>query len=142
MCILLIFMISVPLYAKDGKSNPKEPGVYVETDKGIKRLLPNIVFNGQESVHIESNNPARFLLKDVKYFVFFGKYGLDALTKNPMVFMGPSPLGKLRFAFGIPIDFEIKQIGTDLHTVKPKGLLGRGYYSLLINDTAWDFIID
>ena len=141
-CILLILKGSIPLYAKNDKINPKEPGVYVETDKGLRRLLPNIVFNGQELVYIESNNPAHFLLKDVKYFVFFGKYGLDVLTINPMVFNGPSPLGKLRFIFGGTIDFEIKQIGTDLYTIKPKGLLGRGYFCLWIEDTAWDFVIE
>ena len=29
-----------------------------------------------------------------------------------------------------------------MYIIKPKGLLGRGYYSIWINDTAWDFMLD
>ena len=142
-CIFLILMIGSSVYAKDDKINPKEPGVYIKTDKGLNRLLPNIVFNNENGVYlVESNNPAHFLLKDIQYFVFFGKYDFKVLTLNPMVFFQASPLGKPAFMFGKNIDFEMKQIGTDLHTTKPKGLLGRGYYSLWIEDSAWDFILD
>ena len=91
---------------------------------------------------VESNNPAHFLLKDVEYFVFFGKYDFQFLTLNPMSLFQVSPLGKPVFIFGKNIDIELKQIGTDLYTVKPKGLLGRGYCSLWIEDSAWDFILD
>ena len=142
-CIFLILMIGSSVYAKDDKINPKEPGVYIKTDKGLKRLLPNIVFdNEEEYIYVESNNPAHFLLKDVEYFVFFGKYDFKFLTLNPMVFFQASPIGKPAFIFGKNIDMEMKQIGTDLYTAKPKGLLGRGYYSLWIEDSAWDFILD
>jgi len=142
-CILLIFMTCSSVYAKDDKISPKEPGVYIKTDKGLKRLLPNIVFTDDKGVlYIESNNAVHFTLKDVEYFVFFGKYDFTYLTLNPMIFFQASPLGKPAFIFGKNIDMEMKKIGTDLYTIKPKGLLGRGYYSLWIEDSAWDFILD
>ena len=46
-CIFLILMIGSSVFAKDDKINPKEPGVYIKTDKGLKRLLPNIVFDNE-----------------------------------------------------------------------------------------------
>jgi hypothetical protein len=142
-CILLILMISSSVFAKDDKINPKEIGVYIKTDKGLKKLLPNIVFNDDNGVlFVASNNPAHFLLKDFEYFVFFGKHDFQYLTLNPMVFFQTSLLGKQTFMLGKNIDFELKQIGADLYTVKPKGLLGRGYYSLWIEDAAWDFVLD
>jgi hypothetical protein len=139
-------MLGIPLYANDDKIDPKEPGVYIKTNQGLQGLLPNIVFNERGLVYIKSNNPAHFLLEDAEYFVFFGKYDFKFLTINPMLSSEPSSLGKARFIFGKDVDFDIKQIGVDLYTVKPKGLfgrgLGRGYFSLWINDTAWDFILD
>jgi hypothetical protein len=141
-CILLIFIIGGSVYAKDDKISPKEFGVYIKTDKGLKRLLPNIVFEEEGVLFVESSNPSHFLLKDVESFVFFGKYDFQVLTLNPMVLFKVSPLGKPAFIFGKAIDIEMKQIGTDLCTAKPKGLLGRGYYSLWIEDSAWDFILD
>ena len=141
-CILLILMIGSSVFAKDDKINPKEPGVYIKTDKGLKRLLPNIVYNEEGAIYVESNNPAHFLLKDVEYFVFFGKYDFKFLTLNPMVFFQASPLGKPAFIFGRDVAMDMKQIGTDLYTAKPKKLLGRGYYSLWIEDSAWDFMLD
>jgi hypothetical protein len=141
-CIFLVLMLGSSVYAKDDKISPKEPGVYIKTDKGLKRLVPNVVFNEEEMLYVESNNPAHFLLKDVEYFVFYGKYDFTFLTLNPMALFKVSPLGKSAFMFGKAIDMEMKQIGTDLYTAKAKGLLGRGYYSLWIEDSAWDFILD
>jgi hypothetical protein len=141
-CALLILMIGSSALAKDDKINPKEPGAYIKTDKGLRRLLPNIVFQEEGPYYIESNNPAHFFLKDIEYFVFFGKYNFQFLTLNPMVLLKVSPLGKPVFMFGKNVDVEMKTIGTDLYTVKSKKLLGRGYYSLWIEDSAWDFILD
>lgn len=141
-CILLLLVMAVPLYAKDEKVNLKEPGIYIKTDKGLKRLMPNIVFEEKGVLYIESSNPPRFVLKDVEYFVISGKHDLNVLTINPMGFFQTSPFGKPRFMFGKEVTFDIKLTGTDLYTVKPKGLLGRGYYSLWINDSAWDFLLD
>lgn len=142
LCIVCILIVCAPLYGKDDKINPKETGVYVKTNKGLQRVLPNIVFDVQGVLYVESNDPARFLLRDVEYFVIYGKYNIDVLTLNPMVFLGPSPLGKQRFIFGKNVDFELKKRGDNLYSVKPKGLIGRGYFSLWINDTAWDFVLD
>ena len=142
-CALFIFMVCGAVHGKDDKINPKEPGVYVKTDTGLKRLLPNVVFGSDDGIiYVEYNNPAHFLLKEVEYFVFYGKYDFRYLTLNPMVFYQVSSLGKQSFMFGKDTELEIKQIGKDLSSVKAKGLLGRGYYSLWINDTAWDFVLD
>lgn len=142
LCIFCILFVCTTLYSKDIKIAPKETGVYVKTNTGLKRILPNIVFDVDGVLYIESNSPSHFLLRDVEHFVVYGKYNIEVLTLNPMTFLGPSPLGKQRFLFGRNVDFEIKKIGNDLYTVKPKGLIGRGYYSLWINDTAWDFVLD
>src|SRR5512145_771187 len=90
-CALCVFILAVfvivssSAYGKDDKISPREPGVYIKTDKGLKRLLPNIVFTTEDGVYyIVSNNPARFILKDVEYFVFFGQYDFQYLTLNPM----------------------------------------------------------
>jgi hypothetical protein len=140
---LLLIVFSAPLHAKEAKvATPKEFGVYVMSNKVLKRLLPNIVFDEKEILYVEMNNPQRFLLKDIDYFVFYGKYDLKVLTLNPMNFLGSSRLGKPRFGFGKAEDLDVKQAGADLYTVKPKGLLGRGYFAIWINDTAWDFIVE
>jgi hypothetical protein len=146
-CVILLFvllmsMVAAPLFAKEERLNPKEYGVYVKTPKGLIRLLPNVVFDEGGLYYVESNNPAHFLLKDVEYFVIFGKQNMDVFTFNPLVFFQPSSLGKLRHIFGQNVDTEIKKRGNDLYSIKPKGLLGRGYYALWIEDSAWDFIID
>ncbi|MBA4416693.1 MAG: hypothetical protein C0392_02105 [Syntrophus sp. (in: bacteria)] len=138
----LIFTITIPLYGKDHKVQPKEFGVYIVTDKGLKRLVPNIVSDGGEMPFIESNNPPRYALKDIDHFVLYGKYNMQILTINPLLFMQASSLGKPRYIFGKDIEFVVKDRGKDLFTVKPKELLGRGYFCLWINDTAWDFIIE
>ncbi len=141
--VLFLIIFSVSLHAKEVKiTPPKEFGVYVMSNKVMKRLLPNIVFDDKGVLYVEMNNPQRFLLKDIDYFVLYGKQDLKVLTLNPMNFTGQSPLGKPRFIFGKAVDLDVKQAGTDLYTLKPKGLLGRGYFALWINDTAWDFIID
>lgn len=143
LCFFLLGVFASVLSAKNDKiTAPKEHGAYIKTNKGLIRLLPNIVFDQNDVFFIESNNPAHFLMKDVQYFVLYGKYDLNVLTLNPMGFFQPSGLGKPRFVFGKNVDFDIKPQGNDLYTIKPKGLLGRGYYSIWINETAWDFILD
>jgi hypothetical protein len=145
-CILIfsvVFLLSAAtLYSKDDFAKPKEFGIYVKTEKGLTRLTPNIVFDEKGLLYIEMNNPPRFLLKNIEFFVVYGKYDLKVLTMNPMLFFQPSPLGKMRYVFGKEIGFDLKKRSDDLHIVKPKELLGRGYTSLWINDSAWDFIIE
>jgi hypothetical protein len=141
-CLLLVALAGSPLYAKDDKVKPKEPGVYIKTDKSLIRLLPNMVFDEQRILFIESNNPAHFFLKDIEYFIVSGKYNMDVLTLNPLLFINVSPLGKPRFIFGKDTEIDVKSKGNDLYIVKPKTLMGRGYYCLWIEGTAWDFIVE
>jgi hypothetical protein len=144
--ILLFFLLPVlfagPLYGKEEKVQPKEYGVYLKTNQSLNRLLPNIVFNEQDVLYVESNKPQQFLLKDVEYFVVYGKYDMSVLTINPMLFFQVSSLGKPRFMLGKEIAIDVKNNGGDLYTVKPKALLGRGYYCLWIEDQVWDFVIE
>lgn len=143
LCVVSIFLFTVTfLHAKDDFAKPKELGVYVKTEKGLKRLVPNIVFDEKGVLFVELNNPPRFLLKDVQFFVINGNYDLKVLTLNPLLFFQPSPLGKQRYILGKAIAFDLKKRSDDLYVVKPKELLGRGYIALWINDSAWDFIIE
>jgi hypothetical protein len=143
LCLVLFAAFSTAVFAKNEKvATPKEHGAYIKTSKGLVRLLPNIVFDEDGVVFVESNNPAHFFLKDVPFFGRYGKYEMNVLTVNPMGFYQPSALGKPRFAFGKDIEIDVRPQGKDMYIIKPKGLLGRGYYSIWINDTAWDFMLD
>jgi len=143
LCVASIFLFAVTLlHGKDDFTKPKELGVYIKTEKGLKRLVPNIVFDEKGVLFVELNNPPRLLLKDVQFFVINGKYDLKVLTLNPLLFFQPSPLGKQRYILGKAIAFDLKKKSDDLYLVKPKELLGRGYMALWINDSAWDFIIE
>ena len=143
LCVVSVSLFAVTLlHGKDDFTKPKEFGVYVKTEKALKRLMPNIVFDEKGLLYIEMNNPPRFLLKDVEFFVIYGKYDMKVLTMNPMLFFQPSSLGKQRYAFGKEIAFDLKKRSDDLYVVKSKELLGRGYTSIWINDSAWDFIIE
>ena len=138
-----IFLFTVTLlHGKDDFTKPKEFGVYLKTEKGLKRLVPNIVFDEKGVLFVELNNPPRFLLKDVRFFVIYGKHDFKVLTLNPLLFFQPSPLGKQRYILGKEIAFDLKKKSDDLYVVKSKELLGRGYMTLWINDSAWDFIIE
>jgi hypothetical protein len=140
--LLLVTLVGGPLYGKEEKVQPKEYGVYIKTSQSLVRLLPNMIFNEQGLLYVESNKPQQFLLKDVEYFVVHGKYDIKVLTVNPMLFFQASSLGKPRFILGKDIEIDIKSTGGDLYAVKPKALLGRGYYCLWIEDQVWDFVIE
>ena len=139
---LMVALCAVAPHAKEDVATPKEYGVYVKTPKTLKRLLPNIVFDEKGLLYVESNNPQRFPLAEVQQFVIYGKYEMKFLTLNPMLFVSETPLHKSRFLFGKEIELEVAKKSDVLYTVKPKSLFGRGYYSLWINDTAWDFVIE
>jgi hypothetical protein len=139
---LMVALCTVALNAKEDVAAPKEYGVYVKTPKTLKRLLPNIVFDEKGVLYIESNNPQRFPLAEVQQFVIYGKYEMKYLTLNPMLFVSETSLHKSRFLFGKEIELEVAKKSDVLYIVKPKALFGRGYYSLWINDTAWDFVIE
>ena len=134
--------VDVALCAKEDVATPKEYGVYIKTPKTLKRLLPNMVYDEKGVLYIESNNPQRFPLAEVQQFVIYGKYETKFLTLNPMLFVSETALHKTRFIFGKEIELEVAKKSDTLYTVRPKGLFGRGYYSLWINDTAWDFVIE
>jgi hypothetical protein len=141
--VVASFFLAGPLHAaKDAVPTPKEYGVYVKTATKLVRLLPNIVFQEGAMLYIESNNPPHFPLKDIKYFIFYGKHDLSYLTFNYLLFVNQSPLGISRFIFGKVVEIEAKKKNDALYTVRPKGLFGRGYYALWINDSAWDFIVE
>jgi hypothetical protein len=139
---LMVGLYCVSLHAKEDIATPKEYGVYIKMKKTTKRLLPNIVFDEKGILYVESNNPSRFPLAEVESFIIYGKYDTKYLTLNPMLFVNETPLGKSRFLFGKEIELEVAKKSDLLFTVKPKSLFGRGYYSLWINDTAWDFVIE
>ncbi len=137
--LLVLFNLS---HSAEKTEIPKEYGVYVKTPKKLVRLMPNIVFDEQGIYYIERLSPPRFLLKDVEYFIIFGDLKIEFLTFNPMVFFKYSLVGKQRFMFGRNIPIEVKQEKEKLYVVKPKEIIGRGYYSLWIEDSAWDFVIE
>ncbi len=141
--LFVAFFFALPLYAKEDKiPTPKEFGTYFKTTGGLKRLTPNMVFDENGLIFMESNNPARFFLKDVQYFVIYGPHNMDVLTLNPLLFFQAGPLGKPRYAFGKNIEYTVQKKGNNLYVVKAKGLLGRGYFCLWIEDTVWDFVIE
>jgi hypothetical protein len=130
----------------EGASDPvptlKEFGVYAKTDKGVKRILPNLVSDDGGVYYLEPNKPQTFPLGTIEYFVIFGRYETQYLTLNPMRPWRPSPIGIPRVMFGKDLDLTVTKKGDNLYTAKPKGLFGRGYYALWIEDTAWDFVVE
>jgi hypothetical protein len=141
--LILILFLSPSLSSSVEKIQvPKEYGVYVKTPKKLVRLIPNIVLEEEGIYYVEMLSPPRFLLKDVEYFVIFGDYNMDVLTFNPMEFLRTTPVGKQRFLFGREIPLEVKKVKERMYKVKPKEILGRGYFSIWIEDSAWDFIIE
>jgi hypothetical protein len=128
--------------AKDDVPKPKEYGVYVKTANKLVRILPNIVFDQDSLLYVESNNPPHFLLNDIRYFILYGKHNMHLLTVNHLLFLNQTALGKARFMFGKEVDVEVKKKSDTLYSVKPKGLFGRDYYAIWIEDSAWDFIVE
>ena len=126
----------------DSFITPKEFGVYAKTDKGLKRILPNIVSDDDGVYYLEPNKPQAFTLGSIEYFVVFGVYQIQYLTLNPLKPFRPSPLGIVRVMFGKEEEVTVTKKGDNLFMVKPKGLFGRGYYALWIEDTAWDFVVE
>ena len=67
---------------------------------------------------------------------------MQYLTLNNLKPFQMTSLGVRRYMLGLALDLDVRKKSEILYTVKPKGLFGRGYYALWINDTAWDFIIE
>lgn len=139
---ILTFLCTSGLAAKPDHELPKDFGLYAKTEKGFQRIMPNIIFDQDGLLYIESNGPQQFSLKEIQYFLFYGKHNVRYLTLNPLLFYQQSPLGKMRFVFGKEIPIEVKKIGEMLYSLKPQGLVGRGYHCLWVEDLVWDFIID
>ena len=140
--LVLVLVGTAAFSAKDDVPTPKEYGVYIKTPSTLKRLLPNVVFDERGVLYVESNNPPRFPIAEIEQFVIYGKYDIKYLTLNPMMFVSETPLHKSRFLFGKDIELQVSKKSDVLYAVKPKSLFGRGYYSLWINDTAWDFVVE
>lgn len=139
---VVVYLCSPAFAAKQDQERPNEFGLYAKTGKGLQRIMPNIVFDQNGVLYIESNEPKRFPLNGIQYFLVYGKHDITYLTLNPMVFFQQSPIGKMRFAFGRDMSVEVKKIGEMFYSVKPQGLFGRGYYSFWLDDVVWDFIIE
>jgi hypothetical protein len=142
MVLILAGATSLVAAAKDSVPTPKEYGVYAKTSKGLLRITPNIVSDERGVFYLESNNPQHFPVGSIEYFIVYGQYQFRYLTLNPLVPFETTPLGINRFMFGKEMDLVTTKKSEFLYITKPKGLFGRGYYSLWIEDTAWDFIID
>jgi hypothetical protein len=145
--MILVLVVSVFLFApiaegKQDQHTPKEFGFYVKTGKGLQRVMPNILFDQEGVIYIESNEPRRFDLNDVQHFLVYGEHDLSYLTLNPLLFFHQSPLGKIRFVLGKDLPIEVKKMGQSLYSVKPQGLFGRGYYCFWVEDLIWDFIVE
>ena len=139
----LVFTGGYVFAEKTGVPTPKEYGIYAKTIKGLKRIIPNIVLGQGSMAYIESNNPQRFTLGEVQYFVVYGTYQIQFLTLNNLLPLNQSAIGRPRFILGKEVATDVKKEGSSLYVVKPKGLFGRGYYAIwIINDATWDFIVE
>jgi hypothetical protein len=141
-CGLAVLLFVCPAFAAKDASTPDEYGVYAKTDKGLVRIVTSVVFDDETVLYIESNKPTRFHLNAVEYFVIYGKHDMQYLTLNNLKPFQIGPLGIPRYMLGPDIPVTVQKKSDLLYTVRPKGLFGRGYYALWINDSAWDFIID
>jgi hypothetical protein len=140
--VLGFFLITSIASGGEPIPKPKDFGVYAKTNKGLKRILPNIVSDEEGIYFLQPNNPQRFPLGAIDYFLVYGDYEIQYITLNPMKPFQASPVGALRAMFGKDIEITLTKQAEAFYTVKPKGLFGRGYYAIWINDTAWDFIVD
>jgi hypothetical protein len=128
--------------AKNTPGTPPEYGVYVKTSKKLVRILPNMLFEGKGGLYLDSNKPPHFLLNEIRYFVLSGRYEVKVLTLNNLTFIGGSGLGMDRYGIAGEVPIEVKKKSDTTYTVRTKGLFGRGYYALWINDCAWDFVVE
>jgi hypothetical protein len=141
--LAVLSLLCTPAFAaKEDQETPKEFGLYAKTTKGLHRITPNIIFDQDGVLYIESNEPQRFPLNAIQHFVIYGKQDITYLTLNPLLFFQQSPLGRTRFVLGKDIPIETKKIGELMYSIKPKSLFGRGYYCFWLEDLVWDFIVE
>ena len=140
--LLALLLVGPAHAAKENVPTPGEYGVYAMTANGLTRIITNTVYDDQRVLYFERNKPAHFPLNSIEYFVIYGKHDMQYLTLNNLKPFQTTPLGIQRFMFGRDVPLTVQKKGEVLYQVKPKALLGKGYYALWINDSAWDFIID
>lgn len=139
----IVTLLCTPVFAaKQDQEVPKEFGLHAKTTKGLHRIIPNIIFDQDGVLYIESNEPQRFPLNGIQHFFIYGKKDITYLTLNPLLFFQQSPVGRTRFVLGKNIPIEIKKIDEAFYSIKPQGLFGRGYYCFWLEDVVWDFIIE
>ena len=139
---ILTLLCAPALAAKQDQEVPKEFGFYAKTTKGLNRITPNIIFDQDGILYIESNEPQRFPLNAIQHFVIYGKQDITYLTLNPLLFFEQSPVGRTRFVLGKDIPIDTKRLGESMYSIKPQCLFGRGYYCFWLEDVVWDFIIE
>jgi hypothetical protein len=139
---VLFFAGFVLSATKESVPTPSEYGVYAKTATGLVRIMTNEVYDDERILYVEGNKPVHFPLNSVEYFVIYGNHDMQYLTLNELKPFEMSPLGVPRFMLGRGMPVTVQKKSNILYTVKPKGLFGRGYYALWINDSAWDFMID
>lgn len=141
-CLMALLLVSPVHAAKENVPTPAEYGVYAKTAKGLTRITTNAVYDDQQIFYLEGNKPVHFPLNSIQYFVIYGKHEMQYLTLNNLKPFQMTPLGVPRFMFGLEVPLTVEKKSEVLYTAKPKGLFGRGYYALWINDSAWDFTVD
>lgn len=139
----MLTLLCTPVFAaKQGEGAPKEFGLYAKTTKGLNRITPNIIFDQDDVLYVESNEPQRFPLNAIQHFIIYGKKDIAYLTLNPLLFFRQSPVGGTRFVLGKDIPIETTKIGESMYSIRPQGLFGRGYYCFWLEDVVWDFIVE
>jgi len=83
-CLVAFSLAGVVRGADENVPVPKEYGVYAKTDKGLTRIIPNMIYDDQNILYVESSRPARFLLNSVQYFILYGKHDIQYLTLNSL----------------------------------------------------------
>ncbi len=140
--LVALFLVSPVHAAKENVPTPGEYGVYAKTGSGLTRIVTNPVYDDLRILYLESNKPAHFRINSIQYFVIYGKHDMQYLTLNILKPFQKTALGIERFMFGLEVPLTVQKKSDVLYVVRPKGLFGRGYYALWINDSAWDFFID
>lgn len=141
--LLALLLVGAVDAAKENVPTPGEYGVYAKTAKGLTRIVTNIVYEEERThiLYLEGNKPIRFPLSTVEYFVIYGKHNMQYFTLNNLKPLRMTPLGVPCFMFGTEVSIDVQKKSDVLFVVKPKGMLGRGYYALWVEDSAWDFMI-
>ena len=83
-CLVAFGLAGVVRAADENGPVPKEYGVFAKTDEGLTRIIPNMVYDDQRILYVESNKPAHFPLNSVQHFILYGKHDIQYLTLNSL----------------------------------------------------------